>query len=94
MKDPAVVGHYDTLLTFADRKAERFFATHDFSEDPILTAKYRSEPKKYLSQDFNKILREMVDQWENSSLMVWQAVCFKTICLLGNHRQQVNSFDV
>ena len=41
MKDPAVVGHYDALLTFSDHKAERFFATHGFSEDPILTAKYR-----------------------------------------------------
>ena len=43
MKDPAVVGEYDALLTFADRKAERFFSTHGFSDDPILTAKYRSE---------------------------------------------------
>ena len=70
-----MVGHYDTLLTFADRKAERFFATHDFSDDPILTAKYRSELKKYLSRDFNNIMslcfREMVDQWENSSLMAY-----------------------
>ena len=41
MKDPAVVGHYDTLLTFADHKAERFFATHGFSDDPIISARYR-----------------------------------------------------
>lgn len=41
MKDPAVVGYYDALLTFADHKAERFFTTHGFAEDPILTAKYR-----------------------------------------------------
>ena len=41
MKDPAVVGHYDVLLTFADHKAERFFTTHGFSDDPIITARYR-----------------------------------------------------
>ena len=71
MKDPAVVGHYDTFLTFADRKAERFFATHDFSDDPILTAKYRSEPKKISFSRFHWCFREMVDQWENSSLMAY-----------------------
>ena len=41
MKDPAVVGGYDALLTFADHKAERFFTTHGFSDDPILAANYR-----------------------------------------------------
>ena len=44
MKDPAVVGEYNALLMLADNKAERFFSTHGFSDDPILTAKYRSEP--------------------------------------------------
>ena len=67
MKDPAVVGHYDTLLTFADRKAERFFATHDFSDDPILTAKHRSELKKYLSQDFIGVLERW---WINGRTVV------------------------
>lgn len=41
MKDPALVGHYDALLTFADHKAERFFTIHGFSDDPIITARYR-----------------------------------------------------
>ena len=54
-KDPAVVGPYDALLTFADPKAETFFTRHGFHDDPIITAKYRSH----------------VDNWENSTLMVY-----------------------
>ncbi len=54
-KDPEVVGLYDALLTYADVKAEGFFQRHGFSEDPILTAKYRA----------------VADYWENSSLMVY-----------------------
>ena len=54
-KDPEVVGHYNALVVFADPKAEDFFARHSFSEDPILTARYRP----------------IVDNWENSTLMVY-----------------------
>ena len=54
-KDPEVVGQYDALLAFADPKAEGFFQRHGFSDDPILTAKYRG----------------VVDYWENSTLMVY-----------------------
>ena len=76
MKDPAVVGEYNALLTFADHKAERFFTTHGFSDDPILTAKYRSENSLSLWSDvqFSGCLycfRAVVDDWENSSLMVY-----------------------
>ena len=53
VKDPVVVGHYNSLLAFVDHKAEGFFIRHGFTEDPILTAKYRS----------------VVEQWENSTLM-------------------------
>jgi hypothetical protein len=73
MKDPAVVGEYNALLTFADHKAERFFSTHGFLDDPILTAKYRSEipsPRCKFSGCLC-CLRGIVDDWENSSLMVY-----------------------
>lgn len=54
-KDPAVVGRYNALLAFADHKAEGFFTRHGFSDDPLLTARYRS----------------VADHWENSTLMVY-----------------------
>lgn len=54
-KDPAVVGRYDALLAFADHKAEGFFTRHGFSDDPVLTARYRA----------------IADHWENSTLMVY-----------------------
>lgn len=54
-KDPEIVGHYNVLLTFADPTAEDFFNRHNFSEDPILTARYQS----------------IVEPWENSTLMAY-----------------------
>ena len=71
MKDPAVVGEYNALLTFADHKAERFFSTHGFSDDPILTAKYRSDNSLSLRSECLCCFRGVVDDWENSSLMVY-----------------------
>lgn len=40
-KDPAVVGDYDVLLTFADQKAKAFFTQHGFTDDPIIASRYR-----------------------------------------------------
>lgn len=40
-KDPAIVGHYDLLLTYADHKAEQFFSKHGFTDDPIITARHK-----------------------------------------------------
>ena len=40
-KDPAVVGDYDVLLTFADHKAEAFFTHQGFTDDPIIASRYR-----------------------------------------------------
>lgn len=40
-KDPDTMGHYDVLLVFADHKAEGFFIRHGFTDDPIITSKYR-----------------------------------------------------
>ena len=40
-KDPAIVGQYDVVLTFADHKAEKFFSRHGFTDDPIITARYK-----------------------------------------------------
>ncbi|XP_064386259.1 uncharacterized protein LOC135334834 isoform X2 [Halichondria panicea] len=73
-KDPEVVGLYDALLTFADPKAERFFQRHGFSDDPLLTAKYRA----------------VVDHWENSSLMVYIPPFSSTGLAVGSLKSLVN----
>lgn len=54
-KDPAVVGDYDVLLTFADHKAEAFFARHGFTDDPIIASRYKT----------------IADVFQNSSLMCY-----------------------
>ena len=35
------MGQYDVVLTFADHKAEKFFSRHGFTDDPIITARYK-----------------------------------------------------
>ena len=50
-----MVGQYEALLTFADHKAVQFFKRHGFSEDVLVSARYRPH----------------VEHWENSSLMVF-----------------------
>ena len=50
-----MVGLYDALLVFADHKAESFFSRHGFTDDPIITARYKA----------------VVDHWENSALMAY-----------------------
>ena len=47
-KDPDVVGHYDALLAFADHKAEGFFTRHGFTDDPIISSRYRLGPLSYM----------------------------------------------
>eukprot|EP00731_Ephydatia_muelleri_P019147 Em0011g1187a len=54
-KDPAVVGDYDVLLTFADHKAEAFFTRHGFTDDPIIASRYRA----------------IADVFQNSTLMCY-----------------------
>ena len=41
IKDPAIVGQYDVVLTFANHKAEKFISRHGFTDDPIITARYK-----------------------------------------------------
>ena len=40
-KDPAIVGQYDLILTYADHKAEGFFSRFGFTADPIVTARHK-----------------------------------------------------
>lgn len=76
-KDPAVVGRYNALLAFADHKAEGFFSRHGFSDDPMLTARYRS----------------MADQWENSTLMVYMPPFSEAGLAVGSIKSLTNFQD-
>ena len=76
-KDPAVVGRYNALLAFADHKAEGFFSRHGFSDDPILTARYRS----------------IADHWENSTLMVYMPPFSEAGLTVGSIKSLTNFQD-
>jgi hypothetical protein len=49
-----LAGEHDTVLAFADHDAVNFFRKHGFSDDAILTSRYR----------------RVVDAWDQSTLMV------------------------
>lgn len=55
---PRLAGRYDTTIAFADHDAVRFFRKYGFSDDPILTSRFR----------------KVVDAWDQSVLMVRQVV--------------------
>ena len=37
----AIMGQYDVIFRFADHKAEKFFSCHGFTDDLIITARYK-----------------------------------------------------
>ncbi|XP_071498468.1 uncharacterized protein [Diadema antillarum] len=53
MKDVSIVGHFDTLVVYADHSAVDFFSLHGFSDDIVLNSKYS----------------ELADNWTNCTLM-------------------------
>lgn len=53
MKDVSIVGHYDSLVVYADHSAVDFFALHGFSDDIVLNSKYS----------------DLADNWTNCTLM-------------------------
>lgn len=56
---PRLSGAYDATITFADHDAVRFFRKFGFSDDAILTSRFRA----------------VVDAWDQSTLMVRHNVC-------------------
>lgn len=68
-----MVGYYDALLTFADHKAERFFTTHGFADDPILTAKYRYSASYNVDQCMHVSLFGNLVKWliTGKTVILW-----------------------
>ncbi|XP_030852503.1 uncharacterized protein LOC115919000 [Strongylocentrotus purpuratus] len=55
MKDVSIVGHYDSLVVYADHSAVDFFALHGFNDDIVLNSKYS----------------DLADNWTNCTLMCY-----------------------